>query len=118
MTKPRPRRCESGKAGGPTVRVAIDAFLDSPNINRSPHTRRAYAGVLDRTAELIGAERELAGVENTDVGDALSELWGTARPATWNRNRAAVSSWLAWCTHKQKWAAPGLPASLERRLPA
>jgi hypothetical protein len=35
-------------------------------------------------------------------------------PATWNRNRAAVGSWLAWCADKQNWAAPALPASVER----
>jgi hypothetical protein len=30
---------------------------------------------------------------------------------TWNRNRAAVGSWLAWCAGRQNWAAPRCPVS-------
>ena len=46
---------------------------------------------------------------------ALTTLWGNAKPATWNRNRAAVASWLAWCADRQHWAAPALPAAAQRR---
>ena len=38
-----------------------------------------------------------------------------AAPSTWNRNRAAVDSWLAWCHTVKRWPAPGLPADCERR---
>jgi integrase len=106
VTKLERQRRAAGAAGGPTVRASIDAFLDSPKINRAPHTRRAYTGVLDRVAELLGANRKLAGIEDAEVGAVLSELWGGTMPATWNRNRAAVGSWLAWCAAKQNWAAP------------
>lgn len=109
------RRRRGAGAGGPTVRASIDAFLDSPTINRSPHTRRAYTGVLDRVADLLGADRELAGIEDGEISAALSELWGQTKPATWNRNRAAVGSWLAWCADKRHWAAPALVSSVERR---
>src|SRR5450759_1105029 len=105
----------TGTAGGLTVRAAVDAFLDSPKINRSPHTRRAYANVLDRTADVLGAERDLAGVSDAELGEALTRLWGGCAESTWNRNRAAVGSWLAWCAGRQHWDAPGLPASVERR---
>lgn len=54
--------------GGVSVRTAIEAFLDSPRVNRSPHTRRAYAGVLDRTGESVGPDRELAGVTDAESG--------------------------------------------------
>ncbi|QGK72213.1 tyrosine-type recombinase/integrase [Allosaccharopolyspora coralli] len=37
------------------------------------------------------------------------------KPATWNRNRAAVGSWLAWCADKKNWATPALPATVERQ---
>ena len=37
------------------------------------------------------------------------------RPATWNRNRAAVVSWLNWCATKKRWPVPQLPADAERR---
>jgi integrase len=50
-----------------------------------------------------------------EIASALIGLWGDAKPATWNRNRAAVGSWLAWCAGKQHWAAPALPAAAQRR---
>jgi integrase len=105
------------KGGGPTVRVSIDAFLDTPEVKKNPNTLRAYTGVLvlDRAAEHIGPDRKLADVDDPDISDALTELWGGAKPATWNRNRAAVGSWLAWCTDKQHWTAPALPATVERQ---
>src|SRR5664280_237100 len=85
------RQHATGTAGGLTVRAAVDAFLDSPKINRSPHTRRAYANVLDRTADVLGAERDLAGVSDAELGEALTRLWGGCAESTWNRNRAAVA---------------------------
>ena len=39
------------------MRAAIEAFLDSPRISRSPHTRRAYANVLDRAGEVLGSHQ-------------------------------------------------------------
>ena len=111
----RPRPHGTRNISGPTVRCAVDAFLDTPKINRSPHTRRAYTNVVDRVAELLGAGRALAGVDDAEIGQALTTLWGGAAEATWNRNRAAVSSWLSWCAVKQNWTAPTLPATAERR---
>ncbi len=115
MTKLKPRRRETSTAGGPTVRAAIDAFLGSAKVKGNANTLRAYTNVLDRVAEVVGPGRELAGVGEDEVGGALAELWGEAKPATWNRNRAAVGSWLAWCTGKQHWAGPALPGSAERQ---
>jgi hypothetical protein len=57
----------------------------------------------------------VADVEDSEIDDALTELWGGAKPAIWNRNRAAVGSWLAWCADKQHWTAPALPATAERQ---
>ena len=99
----------------PSVRAAVEAFLDAPRINQSPHTRRAYAGVLDHLAQVVGADRMLADVADAEIGDALTRLWGERAESTWNRNRAAVGSWLAWCVSKQHWIAPTLPAAAERR---
>jgi integrase len=101
--------------GGPSVRAAIDAFLDAPRVRTNPHTLRAYAGALDRVAEVIGSDRALADLHGSEIGDALTRLWGNATPATWNRNRAAVGSWLVWCTDKRHWTGPLLPGSVERR---
>jgi hypothetical protein len=74
VTKLDNRRHATGKAGGPTIRAAIDAFLDSPKIKGNRNTLRAYTGVLDRTAEEIGADRALASVEDSEIGGALTEL--------------------------------------------
>src|SRR5436309_3545453 len=49
VTKLETRRSGTSNAGGPTLRAAIDAFLDTPKIKGNPNTQRAYAGVLDRT---------------------------------------------------------------------
>jgi hypothetical protein len=46
-------------------------------------------------AELIGAYRALVDVDDDEIGAAITKLWGHAKPTTWNRNRAAVGSWLA-----------------------
>ncbi len=81
---------------GVTVRLAVDRFLSSTRC-ANPNTRRAYAGALDRLAEDLGGDRLLATVASGELAAALERLWGQAKPATWNRNRAAVGSWLAWC---------------------
>jgi len=108
------RRRGAGKTGAPTVRTAIDAFLDSPKIAGNPNTLRAYTNVLDRVAARLGPDRDLAGVGDAEIGEVLAALWGEAKPATWNRNRAAVGSWLSWCADEQHWAAPALPGTAER----
>jgi len=109
------RRAGAGAVGGPTVRTSIDAFLGSPKIKGNPNTLRAYTNVLDRTSEQLGPGRPLADVGDSEIGKALATLWGEAAPSTWNRNRAAVGSWLTWCADKQRWTSPGLPAATERR---
>lgn len=89
-----------------TVRGTVDAFLSSP--------RRAYTSVLDRLADRLGADQLLADVDGQQLAAAVESLWGSAAPATWNRNRAAVGAWLAWSTRAGH-PAPTLPAVLERR---
>ncbi len=108
-------RQRPAKAGGPTVRAAVDGFLDSPDVKANPNTLRAYTSVLDRAGEEIDSRRKLAEVHDDEIADALTELWGDAKPATWNRNRAAVGSWLAWCADKEHRTAPVLPAAARRR---
>jgi hypothetical protein len=78
-------RQQPSTAGGPTVRAAIDTFLDSPNVRATPNTLRAYTSVLDRVGEEIGTRRRLAEVLDDEIAGALTELWGDAKPATWNR---------------------------------
>src|SRR6266540_7287962 len=98
---------------GATVREAVDRFLASPRC-ANPNTRRAYTSALDRLAEHLGPTRPLATVAGEELAAALQHLWGQAAPATWNRNRAAVSSFLAWCARNGH-AASALPPAAERR---
>ena len=108
-------RRRPAEAGGPTVRAASDGFLDAPDVRANQNTLRAYTSVLDRVGEEIGASRRLAEVPGDEIAGALTTLWGGAKPATWNRNRAAVGAWLAWCADVQHWTAPALPAAAKRR---
>ncbi|WP_405096469.1 tyrosine-type recombinase/integrase [Micromonospora sp. NBC_01412] len=98
---------------GVTIRVAVDRFLGSARC-RNPNTRRAYTGVLDRLAGHLDPGRELAATTGQDIADAMAMLWGQAKPATWNRNRAAVASFLVWAA-RNGYPAPGLPDAVERQ---
>jgi hypothetical protein len=86
-----------------TIQAAADAFLSSPRY-ANPNTRRGYASVLDRLLAQLGASRPLAEVSGEELASLLDQLWGQRAPATWNRNRGAVTAWLSWC------AASRLPA--------
>src|SRR5690348_4615410 len=96
-----------------TVQAAAGAFLSSPRY-ANPNTRRGYTGVLDRLLAGLGASRPLAEVSGEELAGLLEQLWGQRAPATWNRNRGAVTAWLSWCA-ANRLAAPVLPASAGRR---
>jgi hypothetical protein len=103
------------RGSGVTLADAADEFLSTHRV-ANPNTHRAYTSAIDRTIEAVGGrDRRLADVTDAEIGHALIELWGGCAPATWNRNRAAVSSWLTWCATKKRWAAPSVPADAERR---
>jgi len=65
-------------------------------------------------AEVIGPHRELRDVGKIEAADALTELWGTAVPGTWNQRRATIASFFPWC-RKNRIPALYLPESAERR---
>ncbi|MFD8558003.1 tyrosine-type recombinase/integrase [Streptosporangium canum] len=102
------------RGGHVTLAAAADAFLATPR-TANANTHRAYASAVDRVTALLGRDRPLADVADAEIGVALTELWGRCAPATWNRNRAAVTSWLLWCQTKKHWAALTVPAEAERR---
>ena len=96
-----------------TIPAAAGAFLSSPRY-ANPNTRRGYTGVLDRLLAGLGASRPLAEVSGEELAGLLEQLWGQRAPATWNRNRGAVTAWLSWCA-ASRLPAPVRPASAERR---
>ncbi|MEQ4724297.1 site-specific integrase [Nonomuraea sp. B19D2] len=102
------------RGGYITLAEAADAFLATSR-TANPNTHRAYASAIDRVTALLGRERPLAEVADAEIGTVLAELWGASASATWNRNRAAIASWLSWCHAKKDWAAPSVPADAERR---
>jgi integrase len=112
--RPAPGEVTAIRGGAITLAEAADAFLSSPRA-ASPNTRRAYAGALDRLAAELGPHRQLAAVPGDEIAAALRRLWGKSAPATWNRNRAAIVSWLNWCASRKRWPAPQLPSDAERR---
>jgi len=95
------------------LRVAVDRFLASARC-RKPTTRRTYGSALDRITGHVGADRPLTGISGDELGDALTALWGSSAPATWNQRRAALGSFLSWCA-KNGYPAPALPAGVERQ---
>ncbi|MEU8398982.1 hypothetical protein AB0C28_27650 [Nonomuraea sp. NPDC048892] len=102
------------RGGHVTLAAAADAFLATPR-TANPNTHRAYASAIDRVIALLGHDRPLADVADTEISAELAELWDGCAPATWNCNRAAVTSWLTWCQTKKHWTAPSVPADAERR---
>ena len=81
----------------------------------NPNTRRAYGTVLDTLLTDLDPDRALTGISGDELAEVVEGTWGGAAPATWNRNRAALSSFLAWCA-KNRYPAPVLPPGLERRV--
>jgi hypothetical protein len=61
------------RGGTVTLAEAADEFLSSPRV-ASPHTRRAYAGVLDRLTADLGPGRQLAAVPGDEIAGALRRL--------------------------------------------
>ncbi|GLY76067.1 hypothetical protein [Actinoallomurus iriomotensis] len=102
MTTAADRKVTALRGGGVTLADAADEFLSTHRV-ANLNTHRAYASAVDRTIAAVGGgARRLADVADSEIGDALVALWGGCAPATWNRNRAAVSSWLTWCAVKKR----------------
>jgi hypothetical protein len=104
----------ASQGAGVALQAAADAFLSSPRCENA-NTRRAYAGVIDRIAVQLGSTRDLADVADSEIAAVLEGLWSAAGESTWNRNRAAANAWLTWCRGRQRWPAPAIPVSCERR---
>jgi integrase len=115
VTAAAERKITALRGNAVTLTAASEEYLSTARV-ANPNTHRAYASAIDRTITALGGgDRRLTDVTDEQIGDALITLWGERKPATWNRNRAAVASWLTWCQTKKHWAAPCVPADAERR---
>jgi integrase len=93
---------------GPTLAQATAAFLDTL---QAPGTRRAYAATLRALADQLAAQTPLAALEHATAGEQIAGWftgrWGSAAPATFNRNLDALRAALAYW-REQGWLADGL----------
>jgi integrase len=94
-----------------TLRAAVDAFLAKPCSQR---THRTYARTLNHLIQAVGPERPLAGLSSDELAEAVTALWGSLAPRTWNRQVATVRSLLSWC-RRHRWPIGGLELQVDRR---
>ena len=83
----------------------------------APTSLRVYRQALEPLASELGPSRPLGSIEAEHLEHAARQAWGELGPATWNRNLAALRSFLRWGRHEQLLEGPGryLP---RRREPA
>jgi len=93
-----------------SLTAAVDAF--SQRADLAPLTARTYRRTLERL------EHELGVIDGwpseTELEAAASRLWGELAPASWNRNIAAVRSFLHW-SRRHGHLGDSLELRLDRR---
>jgi integrase len=95
-----------------TLAGAIDSFLTQADL--ADTTRREYGKHLGRLADRLGADRPMAILTAGELETAVTDLWGTGKPRTWNQRLAVVRSFLAFA-RRRGWAVGDLALGLERR---
>ncbi|GAA5070784.1 tyrosine-type recombinase/integrase [Streptomyces similanensis] len=94
---------------GVTLSEACREWLDE-RFGDKPGTYGRYELTMRRVAAFLGAgDQDVATVTGQDYFRALKFLWGKRKPATWNANRAAISSFLKWVRLMAEYADVKLP---------
>ncbi|MEU8365273.1 recombinase family protein [Nonomuraea sp. NPDC048882] len=90
-------------------------YIDT--ISGTLSSRPAFDKALDALRAGAGLRALDQNIDTTPEGrrPSAQRAVGASAPATWNRNRAAIVSWLSWYRPKKHWAAPSVPADAERR---
>lgn len=91
---------------------AVDVFLAERDL--AAGTRHKYAQTLAALVCDLGGATPVGDLDGRRLAAFLTARWEAAAPATWNRQRACLRSFLAFC-ERQGWAPAGLGAVLERR---
>lgn len=95
----------------PDLTEAVRRFVDERDL--APRSRVVYADTLNRfVADLDGVE--LAGITDVDVVRHLSTHYGRTAPATYNRVRATLSSFLGFAATRA-WIETNPVEVVERR---
>lgn len=80
-----------------SLQRAVETWLRDGDFEQT--TRRDYGLTLRRCVQRLdqaGRGRAAADVTSEEWQDVLVELWGHRKANTWNRNRAAVMTFLGW----------------------
>jgi hypothetical protein len=83
-----------------TLPEAVEAFLAERDLATS--SRRKYRATLELLVDALGTDVAVAEIPGRRLVRFLSAYWGDAAPATWNRHRATLRSFFAYC-RRQRW---------------
>jgi site-specific recombinase XerD len=98
-----------------SVAEAAEAFLAERDL--SIGTRRKYRETLELLTAHTGGPA-VADISGRDLVRFMAKRWGHTAPATWNRQRACLRSFFAYCS-RQRWIVEDPTEALERRrIPA
>ena len=71
-----------------------DYFADG---DLASSTVRVYERTLEALVEDLGGDAPIAGISRADLDRFLKGRYGELKPTTFNRNRATIGSFFAWC---------------------
>jgi len=95
-----------------TVLEAAEAFLAERDL--ADGTRQKYRGTLELLARSVDDAQAIADVSGRDLVRFMMSRWRNSAPATWNRQRACLRSFFAYCA-RQRWIVEDPSEALERR---
>jgi integrase len=93
-----------------SLESAINTYLVTAEL--APTSIRTYRHALEPLTRVLGPETILAAIDAEYLEHAATQAWGRLGPATWNRNVAALNSFLRWSS-----AGRDPQASSARHLP-
>ncbi|MCW2877165.1 MAG: polymerase subunit sigma-24 [Sphaerisporangium sp.] len=97
-----------------TLAEAVSAFLTRGDLDAG--TIRSYGHTMGRLRRHLGDDTALPDVTACQVSEVFATAWGQAAPATWNRHRAAIRSFVSWAAGQDRgWITGDLADRLDRR---
>lgn len=106
----------AGRAEKASLEELVDTFLAGADL--SPSSARVYRQALDRLAVEFDGSVSFEAMDAEHLEHAVGRAWGHLGPATWNRNIAALRSFLRWYSHDDELPTRLLVHLRRRREPA